>query len=111
MRLISGATVATANQHNVERHVTTCHTSYHANYPPGSALRAERARELKAALCKQQYFFTRQVKNSQKATEASFGATQFLIKTNKVFSDGKLVKERMMLIAKTVLGDEKHGID
>lgn len=55
--LICGATVATAKRHNVERHFTTCHKSYHANYPPGSALRAEKACELKAALGKQQSFF------------------------------------------------------
>ncbi|KAG7520096.1 hypothetical protein JOB18_023114 [Solea senegalensis] len=108
---ICGATVAIAKRHNVERHFTTCHTSYHANYPPGSALRAERARELKAALCKQQSFFTRPVKNSQKATEASFRATQFLMKKKKAFTDGEVVKEAMMIIAKTVLEDEKYGTD
>ena len=56
--LICGATVATAKRHNVERHFSTCHKSNHANYPPGSALRTEKARELKAALGKQQSFFT-----------------------------------------------------
>ncbi|KAK3508687.1 hypothetical protein QTP70_004201 [Hemibagrus guttatus] len=44
------ASVATSKRHNVERHFTTCHKSYHANYPPGNALRAEKTRELKAAL-------------------------------------------------------------
>uniref|UniRef100_A0A8C9YYR3 SPIN-DOC-like zinc-finger domain-containing protein n=1 Tax=Sander lucioperca TaxID=283035 RepID=A0A8C9YYR3_SANLU len=109
--LICGATVATAKRHNVERHFTTCHKSYHANYPPGSALRAEKACELKAALGKQQSFFTRPVKKSQKATEASFRATHFLIKKKKAFSDGEVVKEAMMIIANTVLKDEKNGTD
>ncbi|KAG7489523.1 general transcription factor II-I repeat domain-containing protein 2-like [Solea senegalensis] len=108
---ICGATVAIAKRHKVERHFTTCHTSYHANYPPGSALRTEKARELKAALCKQQSFFTRPDKNSQKATEASFRATQFLMKKKKAFTDGEVVKEAMMIIAKTVLEDEKYGTD
>ncbi|KAJ8280743.1 hypothetical protein GJAV_G00058480 [Gymnothorax javanicus] len=105
------ATVATAKRHNVERHFTTCHKSYHANYPPGSALRAEKARELKAALNKQQSFFTRPAKNSQKATEASFRATHFLLKKKKAFSDGEVFKEAMMIIANTVLKDEKNGTD
>lgn len=109
--LICGATVATAKRHNVERHFTTCHKSYHANYPPGSALRAEKACELKAALGKQQSFFTRTAKKSQKATEASFRATHFLIKKKKAFSDGEVVKEAMMIIANTVLKDEKNGTD
>lgn len=104
--LICGATVAMAKRHNVERYFTTCHKSYHANYPPGSALWAEKARELKAALGKQQSFFTRPAKKSQKATEASFRATHFLIK-KKGFSDGEVVKEGMMIIANTVLRREK----
>lgn len=109
--LICGTTVATAKRHNVERHFTTCHKNYHVNYPPGSALRTEKARELKAALGKQQSFFTRPVKNSQKATEASFRATHFLMKKKKAFSDGEVLKEAMMIIANTVLKDEKNGTD
>ncbi|CAI5638895.1 unnamed protein product [Oreochromis niloticus] len=109
--LICGATVATAKRHNVERHFRTCHTSYHANYPKGSTLRAEKARELKAGLSKQQSFFTRPVKSSQKATEASFRATHFMIKKKKAFLDGEVFKEAMMIIAKTVLKDEKYGND
>ncbi|KAI7790228.1 hypothetical protein IRJ41_001037 [Triplophysa rosa] len=109
--LICGATVATAKWHNVERHFTTCHKSYHANYPPGSALRTEKACELKAALGKQQSFFTRPAKKSQKATEASFRATHFLIKKKKAFSDGEVFKEAMMITANTVLKDEKNGTD
>uniref|UniRef100_A0A8C2JL02 DUF4371 domain-containing protein n=1 Tax=Cyprinus carpio TaxID=7962 RepID=A0A8C2JL02_CYPCA len=105
------ATVVMAKRHNVERHFRTCHANYHANYPPGSALRVEKARKLKAGLCKQQSFFTRPVKNSQKATEASFRATHFLIKKKKAFSDGEVFKEAMMIIAKTVLKDEKYGTD
>lgn len=81
----------------VERHFRMCHTSYHANYPPDSALRAEKARELKAGLSKQQSFFTRPVKNSQKATKASFRAMHFLIKKKKAFSDGEVFKEAMMI--------------
>lgn len=69
---------------------------------------AETARELKAGLSKQQSFFTRTVKNSQKA---SFRATHFLIKKKKAFSDGKVFKEAIMIIAKTVLKEEKYGTD
>ena len=43
--LICGETVATAKRHNVERHSITGHNSFQANYPPGSALRAEEACE------------------------------------------------------------------
>ena len=109
--LICGATVATAKRHNVERHFTTNHKNYNANYPPGSALRAEKALELKTALGKRQDFFTRPAKESQKATEASFRATHFLIKKKKAFTDGEVVKEAMMIIANTVLKDEKYGTD
>ncbi|CAI5682820.1 unnamed protein product [Oreochromis niloticus] len=109
--LICGATVATAKRHNVERHFRTCHTSYHANYTKGGTLRAEKARKLKAGLSKQQSFFTRPVKSSQKATEASFRATHFMIKKKKAFLDEEVFKEAVMIIAKTVLKDEKYGND
>lgn len=107
MCLICGAT---AKRHNVERHFTTSHKSYNANYPPGSALRTEKAHERKAALGKQQSFFTRPTKKSQEVTEASFRATHFLIK-KKAFSDGEVLKEAMIIIANTVLEDEKNGTD
>jgi len=109
--LICGATVATAKRHNVERHFGTCHKSYHTNYPPGSALWAEKTCELKAPLGKQQSFFTRPVKKSQKTTEASFRAANFLIKNKKAFSDGEVLKGAMMVIANTVFKDEKNGSD
>ncbi|XP_070408067.1 general transcription factor II-I repeat domain-containing protein 2B-like [Nothobranchius furzeri] len=104
-------TVATAKRHNVERHFSTCHKSYNASYPPSSALRTEKARELKAALGKQQSLFKKPVEKSQKTTEASFRATHFLIKNKKTFSDGEVFKEAMMIIAKTVFKDEKNGTD
>uniref|UniRef100_A0A1A8V9L8 SPIN-DOC-like zinc-finger domain-containing protein n=2 Tax=Nothobranchius TaxID=28779 RepID=A0A1A8V9L8_NOTFU len=109
--LICGMTVATAKRHNVERHFSTCHKSYNASYPPSSALRTEKARELKAALGKQPSLFKKPVEKSQKTTEASFRATHFLIKNKKTFSDGEVFKEAMMIIAKTVFKDEKNGTD
>lgn len=54
---------------------------------------------------------TRLVKSSQKTTEASLRATQYLIKKKKAFSDGAVVKKAMLLIAKIVLEDEKYGSD
>ena len=48
---------------------------------------------------KQQSFYTRPAKNSQKATKASFRAAHFLIKKKKAFSDGEVFKEAMMIIA------------
>ena len=92
-------------------HFTSTHKIYHANYPPGSTLQAEKVCELKAALGKQQSFFMRPMKNSQKATEALFRAAHFLIKKKKAFSDGHVFKEAMLIIANTVLKDEKNGTD
>uniref|UniRef100_UPI003AAD8DF6 general transcription factor II-I repeat domain-containing protein 2-like n=1 Tax=Centroberyx gerrardi TaxID=166262 RepID=UPI003AAD8DF6 len=107
--LICGATVATAKRHNIERHFSTCHKNFNASYPPGSSLRVEKARELKAALGKQQSFFTRPVKKSQAATEASFRAAHFLTKNKKPFSDGDVLKGAMTVIANTLFKDEKNG--
>lgn len=101
----------TSQQHNVERYFKTCHKCYQANYPLGSALREEKAGELKAALGNQQSFFTRPAKMSQKAPEASFRAAHYLIKKKKEFSDRLVVKEAMMIIANTALKDDNKGTD
>ena len=107
--LICGATVAISKRDNVERHYQTTHGSLNTNFPPKTALRAEKARELKAALTKQQTFFTRPLKKAKKATEASFRATHYLIKNKKTFSDGEIVKGALMRIAETVFKDDKNG--
>lgn len=65
--LICGSTVAVSKRHNVERHYSTNHGSFHTNFPPKSTLRAAKARELKAALAKQQTFFTRPAKKAKKS--------------------------------------------
>ena len=79
----------------------TTHESYNATYPPGSLLRAEKACELKAALGKQQSFFSR-----KPATNA-----HITFSDKKAFSDGEVFKEAMMIIANAVLKDEKNGTD
>ncbi len=84
------------------RDYTTCHKSFHVNYPPGSKLRAEKSCELKAAFGKQQSFSTRLAK---KVTKATFRAAHFLIKNKKAFSDGELLKGAMMIIANTMFKD------
>ena len=94
--LICGTTVAVPKRHNVERHFKTCHRNFDVNYPPGSALRTEKAHGLKASLDKQRTFFTKPMKKSQNATEALFRAAHFLIKNKKTFSDGEVFKETMM---------------
>ena len=107
--LICGTTVAVPKRHNVERHFKTCHRNFDVNYPPGSALRTEKAHGLKASLDKQRAIFTKVMKKSQNATEASFRAAQFLIKSKKTFSDGEVFKETMVLVGNTLFKDEKHG--
>ena len=107
--LICGTTVAVLKRHNVERHFKTCHKNFDVNYPPGSALRTEKAHGLKASLDKQRTFFTKPMKKSQNATEASFRAVHFLIKNKKTFSDGEVFKETMMIVANTLFKDKKHG--
>lgn len=101
VRLICGVM---ATPHNGKRHFRMCHTSYHAHYLPGSTLRSEKLSELKAALCKQQSFF-----HEKQPISKPMRATHFLIKKEESISDGEVFKEAMMIIAKTVLKDEKYG--
>ena len=91
--LICVTTVAVPKRHNVERHFKTCYRNFDVNYPPGSALRTEKAHGLKASLDKQRTFFTKPMKKSPNATEASFRAAHFLIKNKKTFSDGEVLKK------------------
>ena len=107
--LICGSTVAVPKRHNVERHFKTCHRNFDVNYPPGSALRTEKAHGLKASLDKQRTLFTKVKKKLQNATEALFRAAHCLIKNKETFLDGEVFKETIMLVANTLFKDEKHG--
>ncbi|KAF0022484.1 hypothetical protein F2P81_025297 [Scophthalmus maximus] len=102
-------TVATAKRHDVERHFSSCHNTFNASYSPGSSLEVEEACELKAALGKQQSFFTRSMKKSQAAMEASFRAAYFLTKSKKTFSEGDVLKGAMTVITNALFKDEKNG--
>lgn len=51
------------------------------------------------------------MQKSQKATEASFRAANFLIKRKRPFSDGEIFKEAMMKVANTMFKEEKNGPD
>ena len=78
MCLSYGATVATAKWHMVERHCSTSHKSFQANYPPCSELRPEKVCELKAAFGQRAVFFHKAGEKS----EASFRAANVWIKNN-----------------------------
>ena len=65
----------------------------------------------KVSIVRMTKFKRGQAKNSQISSEASFRAEHFLIKKKKAFSDGEFFKEAMMIIANTVLKDEKNGTD
>lgn len=80
-----------STQHNVERPYQITHNSLNTNFTPQIAFLAEKACESKAALTKQQTFFTRTLNKTKKATEASFRATHYFIKNKKMFSDGEIV--------------------
>ena len=69
--------------------------------------RQKKTHELKASLDKQWTHFTKLMKKSQNATEASIRAAHFLIKNRKTFLYEKDFKETMMLIANTLFKDKK----
>lgn len=83
--LICVVTVVMAKRYNV-RHFSTSHRSYHASYTLGSALRTEKASELKVTSGQSLFnslYSRSQGKSPKKTTEVSFKATQFLIKIKK----------------------------
>lgn len=60
---------------------------------------------------KQQSFFMRPVKNSQKASEASSRALHVLIQNKIAFLNREVLERAVMVIANPVFKDKKNGPD
>lgn len=58
---------------------------------------------------KQQSFFTKLLKQSKPAIEASFRAASYQAKNKKPRSDGKVVKGMISIVANTFFKDHKKG--
>ena len=97
-----------AKKGNLERHFTKRHLDYNTDYPPGSELRSETVRQLKAELAGQQATFTKTTSKAKAATDASFRVSHMLIKNKKSFQDGQVVKDAFLVAADSLFRDFKN---
>ncbi|XP_062998575.1 general transcription factor II-I repeat domain-containing protein 2-like [Elgaria multicarinata webbii] len=91
--LICSSTVAVAKKHNVQRHFERNHSTFAKNYPLDSELRKMKVNEMKSKFAIQLTGFTKPVVQSKNTTIASFKIASLLVKRNKPFEDGELLKE------------------
>ncbi|XP_044306557.1 general transcription factor II-I repeat domain-containing protein 2-like isoform X2 [Varanus komodoensis] len=91
--LICSSTVAVAKKHNVQRHFERNHSTFAKNYPLDSELRKMKVNEMKSKFAVQLSGFTKPVVQSKNTTIASFKIASLLVKRNKPFEDGELLKE------------------
>jgi hypothetical protein len=94
---LCGSSVAVPKNHNVERHFQTNHSFFDANYPFESEFGKKKIKEQKSKLSVQQSIFTGPVVKCKYATIASFKIAHLLAKKKKLFQDGELLKEAILI--------------
>ena len=102
---ICQSTIKIPKKSNVERHFRTLHGKYDTDFPPKSELRKKKVKELKSYLSGQQSFFTQQTYKVKAATEAMFRVSHIIVKNEKSFQDGEMVKEALIEAANSRFRD------
>ncbi|KAK9393953.1 hypothetical protein NXF25_015616 [Crotalus adamanteus] len=100
--LICSSTVAVAKKHNVQRHFERNHGTFAKNYPLDSELRKMKVKEMKSKFASQLTVYTKPVVHSKNTTIASFKIASLLVKRNKPFEDGELLKEVFLTAADSI---------
>uniref|UniRef100_A0A8C5SPD7 SCAN box domain-containing protein n=1 Tax=Laticauda laticaudata TaxID=8630 RepID=A0A8C5SPD7_LATLA len=100
--LICSSTVAVAKKHNVQRHFERNHGTFAKNYPLDSELRKMKVKEMKSKFASQLTIYTKPVVHSKNTTIASFKIASLLVKRNKPFEDGELLKEVFLTAADSI---------
>lgn len=94
--LICHASVALPKKGNLERHFSSLHKKFDADFPPKTEIRKVKVRDLKAHLGAQQHLFAKPLLQSQAGTEASFRIANVLVKHKKPFQDGEMMKQAFL---------------
>jgi len=106
--LLCNASVSVGKKGNVERHYKTVHSGTDVNFPPNSAIRKEKVRQLKAQLVGQQSVFFKTVDKNKAATEASFRVANVIAQKKKPFEDGELIKDAFLEAADSLFDGFKN---
>ncbi|XP_073807411.1 general transcription factor II-I repeat domain-containing protein 2-like [Danio rerio] len=104
--LICKETVALFKDFNVKRHYETRHAKIYDKLT-GSE-RAEKVKQLQAALASQQRFFTRACESNESITKASYEVAMLIAKHGKPLTEGTFVKDCIMKMVENICPEKKQ---
>ena len=104
--LICQETVALFKEFNVKRHYQTKHANAFDKLTASD--RAEKVKQLKAALASQQRFFTRANDSNENITKASYEVAMLIAKHGKPFTEGTFVKDCVMKMVENICPEKKQ---
>jgi len=100
--------VSVFKEYNLKRHHQTKHLEFGNNLTIEE--RKRKCQELVNNLKKQQTVFTKQSSIQDVAVETSFALSYHVVKRNKLFSDGELIKECLSYAANIMCPEQKKQI-
>lgn len=104
--LICKETVALFKDFNVKRHYQTKHANTYDKLTGSD--RAEKVKQLQAALASQQRFFTRACKSTENITKASYEVAMLIAKHGKPFTEGTFIKDCVMKMVENICPEKKQ---
>lgn len=104
--LICQETVALFKEFNVKRHYQTKHANTYDKLTGSD--RAEKFKQLQAALASQQRFFRRACESKENITEASYEVAMLIAKHGKPFTEGTFIKDCVMKMVENICPEKKQ---
>ena len=104
--LICKETVALFKDFNVKRHYQTKHANTYDKLTGSD--RAEKVKQLQAALASQQRFFTRACESKENITKASYEVAMLIAKHGKPFTEGTFIKDCVMKMVENICPEKKQ---
>ena len=91
---------------NVKRHYQTKHANTYDKLTGSD--RAEKVKQLQAALASQQQFFTRACESKENITKASYEVAMLIAKHGKPFTEGTFIKDCVMKMVENICPEKKQ---
>lgn len=102
--------IAVLKHVNVKRHYETSHSSFERDYPPNSAERTAKIKELKISYEYSRKKICTALTEQQKATECSLKVAWILGKHKKPFTDSEMIKECMTEVMDTLFEGKEREV-
>ncbi|CAM1292725.1 Uncharacterised protein r2_g183 [Pycnogonum litorale] len=104
--LICKEAVALFKDFNVKRHYETKHATTYDKLTGSD--RAEKVKQLQAALASQQRIFTRASESKENITKASYEVAMLIAKHGKPFTEGAFIKDCVMKMVENICPEKKQ---